>query len=231
MTNGPDERDGALLSALMTEHFVLQSARGAITTESTSRVSIYLATLSSALIAMGFLSSRPDDFAAFVVGVLPVIVLLGEFTFLRLVQIAREDIGHLKAIQLIRRHYRTLAPTAAQYFTDLGETGSDRDYQTFMQITPHPGRQVWLTAPSLIGVVNSIVAPAGVALLTRKASAPLVVAFVVAVPVAVVLGLFHARYQLVRWSVDPQPDLLPGVPTTQPRRCSRGGGNVALGYG
>ncbi len=110
MTELAPTNDGTLLSALMTEHFVLQSARGAITGEATSRVSIYLATLSSALIALGFVSSRPEALTGLAIGVFPVVVLLGEFTFLRLVQIAREDIAHLQAIQLIRRRRRLARP-------------------------------------------------------------------------------------------------------------------------
>ena len=207
MTEDTNANDSALMSALTTEHFVLQSARGAITGEATSRVSIYLATLSSALIALGFVSSRPDEFAVFVASVFPVIVVLGEFTFLRLVQIAREDIAHLEAIELIRRYYRTLTPSAAQYFPDLRERDAPTEFQTFMQITSRPGRQVWLTAASMIGVVNSLVAATGIGLLIRKANAPLGVAFAAGVVVALVLFWLHAHYQLVRWTVDePSPE-------------------------
>jgi hypothetical protein len=52
--------------------------------------------------------------------------------------------------------------------------------------------------------VNSIIAAAGLGLLLRKANAPLPVAFATAVVVALTLCWLHARYQLVRWTVEPR---------------------------
>lgn len=52
------------MSALVTEHFVLQSAASATIGESGSRVAIYLSSLSSGLIAIGFASSSPHALAA-----------------------------------------------------------------------------------------------------------------------------------------------------------------------
>ena len=46
----------ALFNALLTEQFVLQSVRGVTVSESSSRASLYMVTLSSALIAYGFLA-------------------------------------------------------------------------------------------------------------------------------------------------------------------------------
>src|SRR5829696_91587 len=48
------ERHGAFMSALVTEHFVLQTGADAATTEMGSRAALYLSVLGSALVVMGF---------------------------------------------------------------------------------------------------------------------------------------------------------------------------------
>ena len=48
------ERQSMFMSAVTTEHFVLQTAANATLNEAASRASIYAFSLSSALVAMGF---------------------------------------------------------------------------------------------------------------------------------------------------------------------------------
>ena len=50
------DRSSAFFNALLTEQFVQQSVRGVTVSESSSRASLYMFTLSSALIAYGFLA-------------------------------------------------------------------------------------------------------------------------------------------------------------------------------
>ena len=54
-------REQFFINALVTEHFVLQSARGAMIGEMVGRGSIYLGSVSSSLIAFGFTRSRSFD--------------------------------------------------------------------------------------------------------------------------------------------------------------------------
>lgn len=116
------------LAALTTEHFVVQSARGVISSEATSRATIYLGTLSSTLIAVGFLADQRPALVAFLAAALPVLVSLGALTFLRLVQIGVEDVAHLAAMQLIRRRYARsgrprLLPRPRRRQPDTGRVG------------------------------------------------------------------------------------------------------------
>ena len=55
-TDDADSADNIdkLLTALTTEHFVLQSVRGGISGEATSRATLYLSALSASLVALGF---------------------------------------------------------------------------------------------------------------------------------------------------------------------------------
>jgi hypothetical protein len=52
----PKEPPAAFISALTTEHFVLQGAVSANTSEVGTRASLYLFSLSSSLVALGFAS-------------------------------------------------------------------------------------------------------------------------------------------------------------------------------
>jgi hypothetical protein len=105
-----------LMSALVTEHFVLQSAASATISESGSRVTIYLSSLSSGLVAIGFASSSPRALAALAFTVLPTVFMLGCFTVVRLIDTSVANIVSLRRMELIRRYYASIAPWAAGYF-------------------------------------------------------------------------------------------------------------------
>src|ERR1700730_11412023 len=92
----------AFMTALVTEHFVLQGARGTLTAESASRSALYLASLTGSLIALGD-AAVLGPFAA---AVLPALLILGEFTYWRLVQAGVEDLHHSWEMQRIRVFYR-----------------------------------------------------------------------------------------------------------------------------
>ena len=87
-----DEQYGrsALLSALTTEHFVLQTANNSTYSEASARSTLYVMALSSSLVAIGFVAGSTDLLIPFAAIVLPVIFLLGIFTVVRLVETALE---------------------------------------------------------------------------------------------------------------------------------------------
>ena len=77
-------RRTAFMSALVTEHFVLQSVASTTVGEAGSRASLYVFSLSSSLVAMGF-TAETDAFPTLVAAVLPALFVLGWFTVVRLV--------------------------------------------------------------------------------------------------------------------------------------------------
>jgi hypothetical protein len=85
----PEEVDRqALLTALTTEHFTLQGARGSTISESTARASLFVGALSTTLVALGFIAQAADigdAFDVFALVALPTLYALGTFTFVRLV--------------------------------------------------------------------------------------------------------------------------------------------------
>ena len=113
-----NEKDpsSAFISALTTEHFVLQGALSGNTSEVGTRASLYLFSLSSSLVALGFASRSPELFTPFVAIVLPALFILGLFTAVRLVDSNLEGILYLNGIARIRQYYRSLTPEAADTF-------------------------------------------------------------------------------------------------------------------
>ena len=63
----------ALLSALTTEHFVLQTANNSTYSEASARSTLYVMALSSSLVAMGFVAGSTDVLLPFAAVVLPAI--------------------------------------------------------------------------------------------------------------------------------------------------------------
>jgi hypothetical protein len=113
MTMDDKERQTAFMSALVTEHFVLQTAASATVSEAAARASLYVFSLSSSLVAMGFASRSPETFRPFAAAVLPALFILGLFTIVRLVDTGIENQHFLRGIARIRGYYRTLTPEAA----------------------------------------------------------------------------------------------------------------------
>jgi hypothetical protein len=107
-----DRDNAALMSALVTEHFVLQSVSGATISESSSRAAIYLSALSSGLVAIGFASSDPKVLTILASTILPTAFLLGCFTVVRLIDTSVENMIAVQRIDRIRRYYATVHPLA-----------------------------------------------------------------------------------------------------------------------
>src|ERR687894_282969 len=109
-----------LLTALTTEHFTLEGARSQTMNETSARASLYMYAVSSALVALGFVSQVADGvgvvFNVFALTVLPVIYFLGCTTYVRLVECGAEDLRYGMAINRIRGYYKELAGDRADLF-------------------------------------------------------------------------------------------------------------------
>jgi hypothetical protein len=160
-----NEKDppSAFISALTTEHFVLQSALSGNTSEVGTRASLYLFSLSSSLVALGFASRSPELFTPFVVIVLPALFILGLFTAVRLVDSNLEGILYLNGIARIRQYYRRLTPEASEHFS--AESGRWPENQSWPALRMGPSMGLITTTASMVAFLNSIVAGVGVAML------------------------------------------------------------------
>jgi len=167
-------------SILSTEHFVLQSARSAATSEAVSRVSIFLTAVSAALVASAFLGQLPDAsiVTAFGLIVLGALVFLGVTTFDRVLQVSIEDFQYALRINRIRRFYIKRSPLAAEYLEAPAEEGTSALLAAYGVRSGD-----WQMLVSLAGVVsfvNGLLAAllVGLALSTVGVREPLVSAIV-----------------------------------------------------
>lgn len=153
-------------------------------------------TLSSSLVAYGFLA-RSTYATGYLAVVIPVIVLFGVFTYVRLVQTSLEDVAALEAIQEIRRWYGTLLPGAEAYFPLPQGPRAPNEMLDIGRRASWSG--VFFTLSSAIGVVNSIVAGAGVAIILTALTTP-PVSIGVGVGTTAVLAALHGIDQERRYA-------------------------------
>src|SRR5918993_32966 len=155
-----------LLSALTTEHFVLQTANNSTYSEASARSTLYVTALSSTLVAMGFVASSTDLLVPFAAISLPTVFLLGIFTVVRLVESALESMQYLTGIARIRGYYRTLGPEAARYFApEYGRWPEVEAEEPALRFGP--ALAFFGTTATMIAVINNVVAGVVMALLTR----------------------------------------------------------------
>jgi hypothetical protein len=147
-----------LLMALTTEHFTLQGARSQTMSESSARASVYVFSVSSALVALGFIgqtSELGDLFNVFALTVLPTLYLLGSVTFVRLVECGAEDFRYGMAINRIRNYYQQLAGDRADLFL---LSGHDDAAGVFANMgLPIENRSPVFAFSSAVAVINGVV--------------------------------------------------------------------------
>ena len=193
------DRQQAFMTALVTEHFVLQGARGQINAEITGRAALYLATVSSTLIALGFVARDQSAFVPFAAAVLPSLLILGEFTFIRMVAASIEDLQYLYAIQQIRNYYRDLVPDGLTFFAGIA-IGNPRVAATHAMGMSPSSLNVVYTAGSMIAAINSILAGIGIALILRGAGLLITIAVSCGAIMALVIYGLHLRWALSRYA-------------------------------
>ena len=215
------DRQAAFMSALITEHFVLQSAATATVSEAAARASLYVFSLSSSLVAMGFALPSPEVFLPFAATVLPAVFVLGIFTIVRLVDTGVEDQQYLAGIARIRSYYRTLTPEAVVYFS--AESGRWPESNASPGHRFGPRVALFTTAASMIAFINSFVAGAGVTLLAshflvRDHS---VFALLLGMATALVMMAAFLAFQQWRYSMEPgqlQTTRAKSRKTSEPKR-------------
>ena len=112
-----DPNSESVMSALTTEHFVMQTAIGTAVNEQQARASMFLYSVSGALVAAGFMA-QTKHLLLFSALLLPVLFLTGLLTILRLIDIGVESMQSQVTIARIRGHYRSLGAVADRLFED-----------------------------------------------------------------------------------------------------------------
>ena len=173
-THGPraadmgDASESALLLAVTTEHFTLQTARSATIVESNGRVTLFLGAVSSSTVAIalvGQLSGFGEEFFVFALTLLPALIFLGGATYARAIQNGIEDYKYARAINHIRNWYVTLHPDARGLLLLSTEETPDG----VMQGVRNPKWQALFTTAGVVALIMSILIGVAVALASGAA--------------------------------------------------------------
>jgi hypothetical protein len=197
-TDRPFGPDAATI--LATEHWSLLGSRSLIWNEAMSRTNVFLTVLSASIIALALLADATGfgpQTTALALVLLPVVLLLGVATYVRLVRINTEEFLLALAMNRLRRAYLRMAPGLERYFT----TGHHDDEQglatTYLLGTGshlRPWGHLLITSPTVVATVDAAIAAAIAVLLAQAAEAP-TAATVVAGAVAF-LALWGALFLL-----------------------------------
>jgi hypothetical protein len=204
---GPERPAGdgdaqAVLLALTTEHFTLQTARAVTVSDSNGRTALYLGSLSSSLVALALVAQQlrfGDVFLVFVLTVLPALLFLGLVTYVRVLHNSVEDIIYARAINRIRHYYTELDPAKAHYFLLSGRDDVRGALQNMY--LRDSWTQFLFTLPSAVAVINGLLAGTTVALaLAFTVGAVPLLAMVAGAGVGSAVLALHVAYQVHHFS-------------------------------
>jgi hypothetical protein len=190
---GPADSTGpnpALMAALTTEHYTLQSARTSTIVEANGRSMLFVSSVSGATVALALVAQLDEmggTFLAFALAVLPALLALGLTSYSRLADLAVHDAYYARAIGRIRAFYLTIEPAAQQYW--LLPAGDDAHAVMRQSGQPHSrwhhlghtatsvAAVVGVIAGALVGVLGPVVTPLGPPVLAAGAGVLAVAAF------------------------------------------------------
>jgi hypothetical protein len=143
---------------MTTEHFTLVSARSSSVAETNGRATLYLATLSSSIVALALvaqLSKIGVMFFTFAFVLLPMVFFLGLVTTERILQLTVEYFIYSRSINRIRGFYAKTVPEMATYYV-MPATDDPMGTMGGLAITGRWRRLI--TMAGTIATINSIVA-------------------------------------------------------------------------
>jgi hypothetical protein len=185
-----------LLLCLTTEHSALQSARSTTVSETNGRISLFLGSVSSALIALGFLGQGATGTTAFFLFgavLFPALFFIGLATFIRVLQTTREDLLYARGINRIRHFYLELAPQLQTY---LILSPHDDIAGVFKNMSLTPSRwQFVFTGAGMVAVITSVLAGVVVGMLiTQVVDLGLPIEVGAGIGMFLISTLIHYRY-------------------------------------
>lgn len=130
--------------------------------EASSRAATFLSALSAAVVALALVAqatSFGEGFVTVALLILPVVLFLGVTTFVRLVEINKEDVRWVIGMNLLRHAYLEAAPELRPYFITGWHDDEDGIMATFGARAGLGGfTHEFVTAPGVLAVVNGALA-------------------------------------------------------------------------
>ena len=206
------------LQILSTEHWSLLASRSLAWNESFSRAGMFLSTLTGAIVALALVAQASDfgeGFRLFGLVILPVVLLVGIGTVLRMGISNYHDAMCVIGMNRIRAGYLELAADLERFFV-MGATDDERGVDLTMAIRPRTSMLVQMLAstPLLVTVLNAILVAAIMALLVTQLGGDIGLALVLAmVGFVVAVGAFvwYARRDIA-WAIAEYAPKFPAAP-------------------
>jgi hypothetical protein len=172
---------------LATEHWSLVATRSMTWSEIFSRTGIFLTVLSATVVALSLVAQGTglgQTFLVFALLMLPIALLVGLGTYIRLVEADIEDVWLIVGMNRLRQAYLQLAPDLAPYFVT-----SHHDDQAGVLLTYSFRRHVGVIhllsgSPVIVGIIDAVLCGVLAAVATQALGG--------AVPLQVAVGLLVA---------------------------------------
>jgi hypothetical protein len=157
------------LQILSTEHWSLLASRSLAWNESFSRAGMFLSTLSGSIVAIALVAQATqfgEGFRIFALVLLPVVLLVGVGTVLRMGISNYHDAMTVIGMNRIRAAYMEIAPDLVKYFV-MGTTDDQRGVNLTMAVQPGTSLLVQMLAstPLLVTIIDGVLVAAIIALL------------------------------------------------------------------
>jgi hypothetical protein len=152
--------DAVRAQLLATEYWSLLATRSATWNEMFSRAGMYLTVLSAATVALALVaqaSGYGTTFRVFALLVLPVVLLLGLGTQIRLVDAQGEDLWLVLGMNRLRRAYLELAPELEPYFITAHHDDLGGAFRTCGPAVRVSSGRFLAGSPTLVGIINGVV--------------------------------------------------------------------------
>jgi hypothetical protein len=147
------------LQILATEHWSLLATRGMAWNEMFSRTGMFLTTLSASMVAIALVADATDSqstFRGFALLIIPVVLLLGVGTYIRLLESRIEDMWAVVGMNRLRRGYFEIAPDLERYFVTSSHDDNPGIIKTY-HLGDAPVRSPFISATFVIvGVIDAV---------------------------------------------------------------------------
>jgi hypothetical protein len=175
--------------------------------EAMSRATVFLTVLSAAIIALALMADATGFGAhttTLALVLLPVVLLLGIATYIRLVQINTEEFQLVLAMNRLRHAYLKIEPGLEPYFTT-GHHDDERGLVTTYMLHRPTQAALWLhflvNTPTIVATVVAALAATIVVLVLQVANAPM--AALVSGGVVAFLTVWGTLFPLQRHTLQP----------------------------
>jgi hypothetical protein len=168
---------------LSTEHWSLLATRSLAWSESFSRASWFVTVVSATVVALALVAQSTDfgpGFRLFALLLIPLLIVIGLATVIRLVQLNSEDVALVIGMNRLRRGYLDLAPELERYFV----TGHREDVAGLMRTygtrnTRIPTAQYLSSTALLVSIIDAVLVGAMAGLVGDSLGAGLVLTVII----------------------------------------------------